>query len=120
MQAALREYDTIARWGGDEFVIIVEDLDSDFQTSLQRAQNIAANLLQALRKPYTYKGRTFVCHPSIGVACFRGVMQPVQQVIDDADHAMYQAKLAGKNRVHINCNPPDDTLNAKRSENVAA
>jgi diguanylate cyclase (GGDEF)-like protein/PAS domain S-box-containing protein len=120
MQAALREYDTIARWGGDEFVIIVEDLDSDFQTSLQRAQNIAANLLQALRKPYTYRGRTFVCHPSIGVACFRGVMQPVQQVIDDADHAMYQAKLAGKNRVHINCNPPDDTLDAKRSENVAA
>jgi hypothetical protein len=47
-------------------------------------------------------------------------MQPVQQVIDDADQAMYQAKLAGKNRVHINCNPPNDTLNAKRSENVAA
>lgn len=120
MQAVVREYDTVARWGGDEFVIMVEDLDADFDISIDRTRSIAAKLLLALRKPYTYKGKNFSCHPSIGVTCFRGVMQPVQQVIDAADQAMYQAKLAGKNCVHINGNKPNDTLDAKRSATAAA
>ncbi len=120
MQAALREYDTVARWGGDEFVIMIEDLDTDHTLCLNKARNIAAKLQKALRKPYAYKGNQFICHASIGVKSFRGVEHPLQQVIEAADQAMYQAKLSGKNCLHINFDQPNDSTDAKRSTSAAA
>jgi diguanylate cyclase (GGDEF)-like protein/PAS domain S-box-containing protein len=119
IQSVLREYDTVARWGGDEFVIMIEDLGEGFDASSDKAQDVAAKLLGVLRKHYTFKGKSFTCHPSIGVACFRGVTHPTQHVIDLADQAMYQAKLAGKNRIYVDRSEPGDTSHAKR-ESAAA
>jgi len=120
MRSVLREYDTIARWGGDEFIAMIEDLDTELGASINKARGIAEKLLQALRKPHVCNGRSFACHPSIGVTCFRGVVQPVQQVIDIADRAMYRAKLAGKNCIHIDYNQPSDNLNAVQARTAAA
>jgi diguanylate cyclase (GGDEF)-like protein/PAS domain S-box-containing protein len=120
MQAILREYDTVARWGGDEFIAMVEELDVDREAALDKARSIATKLLRALRKPYTYKGRSFTCHPSIGLTIFRGVIHPLQQVIDVADQAMYQAKLAGKNGIHVISTQANEAIATKPSQTVAA
>lgn len=120
MQSVLREYDTVGRWGGDEFVALIEELDTDFNASLDKARNIATKLLRVLRKPYAYKGQNFVCNPSIGVSCFRGVVMPQQRVIDAADHAMYQAKLAGKNDVRVDRRNINDATSGKTAQTVAA
>jgi diguanylate cyclase (GGDEF)-like protein len=119
MQSVLREYDTVARWGGDEFVAMIEELDTDFETSLAKARNIATKLLRVLRKSYAYKGRNFVCNPSIGVTCFRGVVTPIQRVIDAADQAMYEAKMAGKNGIRLDHSNTNDAI-VKLKETVAA
>lgn len=120
MQSVLREYDTVARWGGDEFVALIDELDTDFNTSTEKARSIAHKLLDILRKPYTYKSQNFICNPSIGVACFRGVVQPIQRVIDAADQAMYQAKLAGKNDVHVDHRNVNDAVQGQTSATAAA
>jgi diguanylate cyclase (GGDEF)-like protein/PAS domain S-box-containing protein len=120
MQSVLREYDTVARWGGDEFVAMIEELDSDFETSFDKARNIGSKLLRVLRKPYAYKGNNFICNPSIGVSFFRGVIQPIQNVIDVADRAMYQAKLAGKNDMHIDRHNINDAIAGEKKQTAAA
>lgn len=114
MEAALREYDTIARWGGDEFVIMTEDLDPNFQNAMDRAHAIARKLLRVLRKTYVLDGCQFSCPPSIGVACFRGVTDPVTQAIESADRAMYRSKMAGKNCIHVDGEKPRDAVDIAR------
>lgn len=120
LEGVLREYDTIARWGGDEFVILIEDLDEDLEPSIEKAQGIASKILRALRRSYTFDGQTFTCPPSIGIACFRGVTQPILKVIENADRAMYKAKMAGKGCIHIDRDKPQDAVEPSRSVHVAA
>ncbi|MGC3982943.1 MAG: diguanylate cyclase [Steroidobacteraceae bacterium] len=110
MQAVLRQCDTVARWGGDEFVVMIEDLGQDFGRSLEIMQKIANKLLQALRRPYDVNGAAFNCSPSIGASLFRGVSQPLDLVIHNADKAMYRAKLAGKNAIHIDAQQPPEMV----------
>lgn len=110
MQATVRECDTVARWGGDEFVVMVEDLDQDLNRALEIVRKIANKLLMALRKPYDIDNKIFECSPSIGACLFRGVSQPIDIVIQHADQAMYRAKLAGKNAIHIDERKPHDAV----------
>lgn len=110
MRSVLRECDTVARWGGDEFVVMVEDLDQDISRSLDIMRKIAAKLLNELRKPYEVDDKVFTCPPSIGACLFRGIGQSTDAVIQRADQAMYTAKLAGKNSIHIDERPPDELV----------
>ena len=122
MQSVLREYDTVARWGGDEFVILIEDLDNDPVESLNKAHSIASKLHRALQDPYVYQAHRYVCNPSIGVTCFLALGYPLQQVIEAADQAMYQAKLEGKNRLHIDtsCLEPNNLEVGQHSDTTLA
>jgi diguanylate cyclase (GGDEF)-like protein/PAS domain S-box-containing protein len=120
LQAVLRECDTVARWGGDEFVVLVEDLHRDLHEALGIVHNIASKLLMTLRKPYLVGSATYRCPPSIGGCLFRGVTQPIEQVIHSADQAMYQAKMAGKNAVYINADKPRDAVEIVHSHAAVA
>ncbi len=112
MQSVLRECDTVARWGGDEFIVMIEALDPDTDRSLDIVRKISLKLLNVLRKPYEVDDRMFGCPPSIGACLFRGIAQPIDVVIQRADHAMYHAKLAGKNFMHIDETDPEDFIDA--------
>jgi diguanylate cyclase (GGDEF)-like protein/PAS domain S-box-containing protein len=120
MKSVLRECDTVARWGGDEFVVMVEDLDQDLGRSLDIVRKISLKLLDVLCKPYEVEGMTFGCPASIGVCLFRGVAQPIEIVIQRADQAMYCAKLAGKNAIHIDENPPEDFIHIASEKSATA
>jgi diguanylate cyclase (GGDEF)-like protein/PAS domain S-box-containing protein len=96
MKTALREGDTLARIGGDEFVVLLVDLEqpSDWQTVLVR-------LLQAAADPVTVSDSVLQISASIGVTLFPGDGETADLLLRRADRAMYLAKQAGKNRYHL-------------------
>ncbi|MEW8508457.1 MAG: EAL domain-containing protein [Candidatus Thiodiazotropha sp.] len=97
LKAATRESDTVSRIGGDEFVIVITDL-SNIEECLPMLQRI----LNAANQPVQYKSFELNTSCSIGVSFYP---QPTavdgDQLIRQADQAMYHAKLAGKNRFHV-------------------
>ncbi|MGE0116143.1 MAG: diguanylate cyclase [Steroidobacteraceae bacterium] len=112
IRSIFREIDTVARWGGDEFVVLIEDLPKDAMTALGRLEDVSRKLLMALRRPYSVNAVEYNCSPSIGACLFRGVSLPVEDVIHQADRAMYKAKSSGKNSFYIDGDRPSDTLDA--------
>ena len=97
VQASVREVDTVARFGGDEFVILLAEVDEDATTASKKVSHIAEKTLSALSKPYQLKGTDQHSSASIGVSLFRDDEESVEDVLKHADMAMYQAKYAGRN-----------------------
>jgi len=86
----LRPGDTVARLGGDEFAILLEDI-----TSMVEAEIIAGRILEDLRLAFQIEGQEFFTSQSIGIAINYGNYDAPDEVIRDADIAMYQAKAKG-------------------------
>ncbi len=99
--AAVREGDTVARLGGDEFVVVLEDLDPQALTAAAQAEVVANQMLQALSQPMVLSGHELQSTCSIGVVLFLGLEVSVQDLMQHADLAMYQAKDDGRNRVRF-------------------
>ncbi|MDX9886931.1 MAG: EAL domain-containing protein [Thauera sp.] len=114
MKTTLREGDTISRLGGDEFVAVLIDLP-DTESCLQLTQR----LLAAVAQPVPLAGHEMKVSASIGLTLFP---QPedvdADQLLRQADLAMYQAKLAGKNRYHVFDTAQDRSLRGQH-ENLA-
>jgi diguanylate cyclase (GGDEF)-like protein/PAS domain S-box-containing protein len=96
LREALRPADTLARFGGDEFVILCEHLGSRLS-----ATGIAKRLIEVLERPLEVGGRSYDVSVSIGMALIHGGQVTPSDVLRAADAAMYQAKAAGKNRYVI-------------------
>ncbi|MEW8218556.1 MAG: bacteriohemerythrin [Candidatus Thiodiazotropha taylori] len=97
MKHALREGDTLSRLGGDEFVAVLMDL-VDHAASV----NIIERLMASAAEPIHIKGMELKVSASLGVTFFpQAELLDADQLLRQADQAMYQAKQAGKNRYHI-------------------
>jgi diguanylate cyclase (GGDEF)-like protein/PAS domain S-box-containing protein len=97
MKDTLREGDTLARLGGDEFVAVIVDLDG-----IEGCAPLLNRLLEAVMSPVHVDGLVLRGSASIGVAFYpQGNAIEADQLLRQADQAMYQAKLAGRNRFHI-------------------
>lgn len=92
----VRQDDTVARLGGDEFVVILENLGNAADAATKMAYTIANKLREALSAPYTLGELTHQTTPSIGIATFCGSAREPNQLIRDADTAMYRAKSSGQ------------------------
>ncbi len=99
LQAALRSEDTIARWGGDEFVVVLQDLGQNAQVAALHAEAAAEKLLRVLGQPHQLDGHLHHSTPSIGIVIWGGDASTSEDLLKHADHAMYQAKAAGRNRL---------------------
>lgn len=95
MKEALREGDTLARIGGDEFVAVLVDLEH-----IDDCDPVLARLLQAAAAPATAGGAALQVSASIGVTLYPQDNADADHLMRHADQAMYQAKQAGKNRYH--------------------
>ena len=109
LQSSVRQGDTVARLGGDEFLVMLEDLDADGLVAAQ-VEGIAEKILAALGHPYRLEfnmasGRhsTIDYHStaSIGVTLFGAQPVNVDELLKQADLAMYQAKAAGRNTIRF-------------------
>lgn len=109
LKACAREADTVARFGGDEFVVLLCELSTQPGEAAEQAVAIAEKVRTRLAEPYVLQSAPSVptvrheCTASIGVAVFRGRDESQNAVIDRADAAMYRAKEEGRNR--IQCAP---------------
>lgn len=95
LEASLRSSDTVGRLGGDEFVLLLVGLEtaSDYRIALQR-------ILDEINAPVSLDGQTQVhLGASIGVTVFPKDQHDADILLRHADHAMYQAKKAGRNRI---------------------
>ena len=93
----LRVGDTVARQGGDEFVILLMDLSEVLEEAAAQAEAIGGKLLAALNRPYQFADRAYHCTASIGATLFDGHLKSADELLKRADLAMYQAKAAGRN-----------------------
>ena len=109
LKACVREADTVARFGGDEFVVLLSELSTQPGEADEQAVAIAEKVRTRLAEPYVLQSAPSApairheCTASIGVAVFRGRDESQNAVIDRADAAMYRAKEEGRNR--IQCAP---------------
>jgi len=90
----VRKADTLARHGGDEFVAVIADAQTDADVRI-----VAEKILRALESPFHAEGGTFRLGASIGISMFPGDASGVESLLRNADAAMYRAKEAGRNRV---------------------
>ncbi|MDP1593425.1 MAG: diguanylate cyclase [Gallionella sp.] len=102
----LREMDTVARFGGDEFVVLLSELDTGKAESIAQAGIVAEKIRAALAEVYrlSLQQETEVVHhctSSIGVVLFIDHETSTDDILKWADRAMYQAKTAGGNRIHF-------------------
>ena len=96
MSAALREGDTLARIGGDEFVVVLSDLEQ-----MNDCELVLNRLLQTASNPISIGTRNVQVSTSIGVTFYPQDGVEADQLMRHADQAMYTAKQSGKNRFHL-------------------
>jgi len=110
ISSCVREMDTVARFGGDEFVVMLSELDTDQKSSIVQTGIVAEKIRVILAKPYAltlqYKGDTettveYHCTSSIGVVMFINHEYRPADLLERADMVMYQAKESGRNRVRF-------------------
>lgn len=108
LKHCVRETDTVARMGGDEFVVVLTQLYVDKDTSKHQAMQVAEKIRRELEKPYILdkfenEGVTAKiehrCSASIGLSLFKGETCSMSDILRHADSAMYEAKSNGRNQV---------------------
>ncbi|MFW6193309.1 MAG: putative bifunctional diguanylate cyclase/phosphodiesterase [Gemmatimonadota bacterium] len=92
LESTLRDSDTVARMGGDEFVVLVPELEDEAQ-----AAEVAGKMLDVLREPLDLLGQKFHVTGSIGISLYPADGEDEQTLMKNADIAMYEAKEGGKN-----------------------
>ncbi|HEX5363656.1 MAG TPA: EAL domain-containing protein [Gallionella sp.] len=97
LQDCVREGDTVARQGGDEFVVMLEELSSNTLEAAKQAEMVGEKILAALNQPYQLAGHKHRNSPSIGITLFDGEQADTEELFKQADIAMYQSKKAGRN-----------------------
>lgn len=97
----VRQTDTLARLGGDEFVVVLNDLHRDTASAAAQAETLARKLIDLLAEPFRLGGSERHCTPSIGITLFGDETTTVDELLRQADLAMYRAKAAGRNTLRF-------------------
>jgi diguanylate cyclase (GGDEF)-like protein/PAS domain S-box-containing protein len=102
LKQCIRECDTAARQGGDEFAVMLGALDPHPQMAAISAEAVAEKVREELSRPVMLAhGQEYYCTASIGVSLFRGQDKTVDTLLKQADIALYKAKEAGRNTIRF-------------------
>ena len=112
LEYCVREDDTVARLGGDEFVMLLEELNKDPLEAAAQTEAVGDKIRAALNQPYQLAVHEYLSTPSIGAAIFSDHDQSQEDLLKQADIAMYQAKKAGRNTLRFFDPHMQDVINA--------
>jgi diguanylate cyclase (GGDEF)-like protein/PAS domain S-box-containing protein len=112
--ACVREVDTVARLGGDEFVVMLQALGSDVALATAQVELVGKKILAGLNQAYLLGNLEHHSTPSVGVTLFEGQKQSVEELLKQADLAMYESKAAGRNTLRF-FDPAMQALVAQRT-----
>jgi diguanylate cyclase (GGDEF)-like protein len=110
LSGSVRSVDTVARHGGDEFVVLLGGLEAEIHAARIHVSRVAEKIRQDLANPYLLipspdahgaQGVQHDCTGSIGVVMFSGIQRTANELLDHADAAMYRAKERGRNMVNF-------------------
>lgn len=101
LRDCVRSGDTVARIGGDEFIIMLENLSEDTQQAAAAAQDVGEKVLKAINHSFSLQGVDYHCSSSIGINLFHGNDTGMDDLLRHADTAMYQAKASGRNTLRF-------------------
>lgn len=101
LESCVRETDTIARIGGDEFVVMLEDLSKVPLEAAAQTEAVGEKIRETLSLPYHLASYEYLSSPSIGATLFNDDSQTVEDLLKQTDIAMYQAKRAGRNTLRF-------------------
>ncbi len=101
LRTCVRDGDTISRLGGDEFLVMLEDLSEDSPEAAAQAKAVGETIMADLNQAYVIAGRVHHSTSSIGATLFVDTENPVDELLKQADIAMYQAKAAGRNTLRF-------------------
>ena len=111
--SCVRDDDSVARFGGDEFVVILEDLSNDALEAAAQTEIVCEKILSVLNQPYPLAAHEYQCTASIGATLFNDSQQTTDELLKQADIAMYQAKNAGHNIMRFFDPKMQKTINAR-------
>ncbi len=101
LKSHVRELDTVARLGGDEFVVMLQNLGTDPTEAAGQTRMLGEMLRAHLAQPYDLAGHEHHCSASIGITLLHGQRTSVNEILKQADMAMYRAKDAGRNTLRF-------------------
>ncbi|KXW56973.1 diguanylate cyclase domain-containing protein [Ferrovum sp. PN-J185] len=111
----VREVDTIARIGGDEFVILIENTGNTVIDSINSTKIVAEHIKKSFTKPFKLKGKDIFSTCSIGISIFSKQKNNTEEIIKEADFAMYESKSIGRNEIRFYDKQMQETI-TKRSK----
>lgn len=113
LRHAVRKQDTVARLGGDEFLVVLEGLGQERDDAAAQAQQVGEKILNSLNNHYALEGEDYFNSPSIGICLFGDQPAHSDELLKQADQAMYHAKAAGRNTLRF-FDPEMQAITAQR------
>ena len=101
LSGCVRAVDTVARFGGDEFVILLQDFGADAAAAQPQLRVVADKVLAAVAQPFDLDGETHVTRCSVGATLFGDRRESPDDILKRADRMLYAAKHAGRNTVRL-------------------
>jgi diguanylate cyclase (GGDEF)-like protein/PAS domain S-box-containing protein len=113
LSESFRDADTVARLGGDEFVVVLTDLSPNATEAATQAETVGQKVLNILREPHLIDNKEYVCTPSIGITLFGTPCCSLDDLMKQADIAMYQSKADGRNTLRFFDPALQETIKAR-------
>ncbi|MDP5206477.1 EAL domain-containing protein [Alishewanella sp. SMS9] len=101
LQHAIREQDTLARPGGDEFILLAQFNSSELTIATEDAHQLGHKLLEIINNPFELKQHHYQISASIGIALFNDNKKNIDDLMSSADLAMYHSKEMGRNQLYF-------------------
>jgi len=101
IKSSINEDDTVARLGSDEFVVILKALNTETEIAAQMAKDVAEKIHAAIKQPLDLDGQKYYCRACIGISLFSDHDTKAEDLVKQADAAMFQAKHSGRDKIHF-------------------
>lgn len=113
LKSCVRESDTVARLGGDEFVVVLACMAGNPVEAAENAEIVGRKIHTALSQPYQLAMHEYRCTASIGIALANDLKLPIDELMKQADIAMYESKKAGRNTLRFFDQQMQKSVNAR-------